>query len=172
MSNEWCCLYEIEDWRDKDLERAYAGMVIDYPKGTVVYMYPVVGKFFDKPVWREKTAGLPTYEEWDKNRLKITGLSCACGRHVELEESLYLVEKIRRYIDHLAEIVNGDWEPNWNDDTSRHYIFYHHHDLELKIGSMYNSVSLDWYFKSEEAAERVIKVAEHELKIAFGVQDE
>lgn len=69
----------------------------------------------------------------------------------------------------VAKCINGDWQPNWNnDEEGKYYIQIENvsKDLNIDCTSLFNSSVV--YFKSEELAQKAIKIlGEETIKIAL-----
>ena len=102
---EWKKLYEIENWRDKKIEiKLSTDLYQVYEKGKIP-AHRIV-EFFDKPVWLEAEPELPSYEDWCRNNefVYIKDKDNISRFHC-LSYILTRKELLRRYIEHLAEIV-------------------------------------------------------------------
>ena len=66
----------------------------------------------------------------------------------------------------IADYLNGDWKPDWNDvNQLKHFILYNHRDKTLDIFSRHYLDSGRIYFSSRENAEKAIEIiGEEELK--------
>ena len=164
MSNEWRCLYQIENWKNKTLElNVPDGDIVTHTSLNILDNLHLVYMHLDRDVWREKESDLPSYCDWSYD-IRIN-----TGPHGVLTTK----ELIRRYIEHLAGILNEGWVPDWNkyDDyaSEPHSIYYDHDEGVFHIDGVDFLQSDEIYFKSREAAEKVIKVAEEQLRILFGV---
>lgn len=80
-------------------------------------------------------------------------------------------ERILRYLEALADKVNEGWKPDWKKSSERKYFLAYSHDVDqITIGSnRYFKEISDIYFKSREAAERVIAEARIELQELFSI---
>ena len=69
----------------------------------------------------------------------------------------------------VADYLNGDWKPDWNDvNQLKHFISYNHRDKTLDIFSRHYLDSGRIYFSSRENAEKAIDIiGEEELKQFF-----
>ena len=69
----------------------------------------------------------------------------------------------------VADYLNGDWKPDWNDvNQLKHFISYNHRDKTLDIFSRHYLDSGRIYFSSRENAEKAIEIiGEEELKQFF-----
>ena len=78
------------------------------------------------------------------------------------------VEKIKRRIVELQ----GDWKPDFNDDSSKYIIFYNYNNtrFESSIHSKVKFSSLIPYIKTRDITETIINEMEDELKLIFDIQ--
>jgi len=161
MSNEWRKLYEIEDFRNKleDINNCQ----IEHREFAAWHKTKTVYNDFDKPVWREKEPELPSYDNWLKNNspaftmvnhdytiVGYAGLTCK--------------ELLRRYIRHLADIVNEGWVA---EDNGYNIIFVSIDGTELQCcrsGVRDDTIR----FKTGGTASRVINHCPKELKELYG----
>ena len=69
----------------------------------------------------------------------------------------------------VADYLNGDWKPNWNDvNQLKHFISYNHRDKTLDIFSRHYLDSGRIYFSSRENALKAIDIiGEEELRQFF-----
>lgn len=175
---EWKKLYEIEDFRDKDLEYIdynynddgttridrcwvdktygyiYCGQRGEKNKGHICF-----GTQFDKPLWREAQPDLPTYDDW-------------FDTHYCHQSILTSKELLRRYIQHLADIVNDGWVPDLKSKVQKKYYIFFNSENVFSVWVHVHVFINVIYFESEDAARRVIDNASQELLELFGVEDE
>ena len=163
MSNEWRKLYEIEDFRNKlkknEIEYVLNGHV--FP-GKCISECTIADEF-EKTAWRLAKPELPSYDEWLKDNqpaftmvnhdytiVGYAGLTCK--------------ELLRRYIRHLADIVNEGWVA---EDNGYNIFFCLVHGEELHVC---NSGCRDGTirFKTGGTASRVINHCPKELKELYG----
>lgn len=69
----------------------------------------------------------------------------------------------------VADYLNGDWKPNWNDVDQRKYFIYYNHNKEMvDIDYYYRSSYNAAYFSSRENALKAIEIiGEEKLKKFF-----
>ena len=69
----------------------------------------------------------------------------------------------------VADYLNGDWKPDWNDKTeAKFFILYNHKHKELRVWACNYINSGEVYFSSEESAKKAIEIiGEEELKQFF-----
>ena len=187
--NKWRKLYEIKDWKLIELE------VIDYncnddgtpdiskckynaQEGTMYFTdgtgWICIGNNFEKECWREAEPRLPTYDEWLNNNSIIT----ACiengkgNEFIERNTDIFTSrELLRRYIQHLADILNDGWVPNWSTNESKFHILM---DFDIKgflvreaFSCMYDII----YFKSEIIAKQILDHAKEQLEELYEVEN-
>lgn len=68
----------------------------------------------------------------------------------------------------VAKYLNGDWSPNWGDNSSKYFIAYYPRTDTFGIGCP-NSQNINFvYFKSEELAKRAKEIiGEDTIKLAL-----
>ena len=69
----------------------------------------------------------------------------------------------------VADYLNGDWKPDWNDKAeAKFFILYNHKHKELRVWACNYINSGEVYFSSEEKAKKAIEIiGEEELKQFF-----
>ena len=69
----------------------------------------------------------------------------------------------------VADYLNGDWKPDWNDKAeAKYFILYNHKHKELRVWACNYINSGEVYFSSEENAKKAIEIiGEEELKQFF-----
>ena len=69
----------------------------------------------------------------------------------------------------VAEYLNGNWKPDWNDKAeAKFFILYNHKHKELHVWACNYINSGEIYFSSEENAKKAIEIiGEEELKQFF-----
>ena len=78
------------------------------------------------------------------------------------------VEKIKRRIVELQ----GDWEPNFNSDSSKHLIFYNYNNTRFE-GTTHSKVKFTFlipYMENKEIALTIINEFHEELKLIFEIK--
>ena len=78
------------------------------------------------------------------------------------------IEKIKRRLLELQ----GDWKPDFNDDSSKHVIFYNYNNTRFE-GTTHSKVKFTLlipYIKTSEIARTIINEMEDELKLIFEIQ--
>ena len=99
-----------------------------------------------------------TYQEISKNFPKNSIILTNADHFLKLITFRKLLE--------VADYLNGDWKPDWNDvNQLKHFILYNHRDKTLDIFSRHYLDSGRIYFSSRENAEKAINIiGEEELK--------
>ena len=74
----------------------------------------------------------------------------------------------RKFLE-VADYLNGDWKPDWeNQRQSKHYIYYDHEDEIFKFGRCHHVNEGIVFFPSEENAKKAVEIiGEEELKQFF-----
>ena len=74
-----------------------------------------------------------------------------------------------RKLIEVAEYINGDWKPIWNDDDQRKYFIYYNRSKEMVDIDYYYRCSYNAaYFSSRENALKAIEIiGEEELRKFF-----
>ena len=69
----------------------------------------------------------------------------------------------------VADYLNSDWKPDWNDKAeAKYFILYNHKHKELRVWACNYINSGEVYFSSEENAKKAIEIiGEEELKQFF-----
>lgn len=66
----------------------------------------------------------------------------------------------------VAKYLNGDWQPNWNDNNNKYHFCFS--DKQIKITCVSTIQYNDIYFKSEELAKQAIEIlGEKTIKLAL-----
>ena len=93
------------------------------------------------------------------------GTDCFIASEKQLEQLLALNKLMN-----VAKYLNGDWEPDFTDNTHKFYIYYNYISLEFKIEWSVNWRRSIIYFKSEKLALQAIEIlGEEEVKKALGI---
>jgi len=95
---------------------------------------------------------------------------------ISLVDILTEKEIIRRYLQYLADELNGDWKPDWKPDwnyknMTKFFIYFDNNNNKFKIYSNYNDKKDVIYFKSKDIAKKVIDIASDQLKILHDIKD-
>ena len=65
----------------------------------------------------------------------------------------------------VADYLNGDWKPDWNDANQNKYFILYNKDKKIYVESCYYTNQNLVYFSSYENAEKAIKIiGEEELR--------
>ena len=117
--------------------------------------------FLNRPSWRLTGSGI-TNCTLDT----IIYPSSMGTSHKQLEQLLALNKLMN-----VAKYLNGDWEPNWNDEFENKFCI--HYALgKLYLSSKQRANYGCVYFKSEELALQAIEIlGEEEVKKALGIFD-
>ena len=69
----------------------------------------------------------------------------------------------------VADYLNSDWKPDWNDKAeAKFFILYNHKHKELRVWACNYINSGEVYFSSEENAQKAVEIiGEEELKQFF-----
>lgn len=68
--------------------------------------------------------------------------------------------------------LQGDWEPNFNSDSSKHIIFYNYNNIRFE-GTTHSKVKFTLlipYIKTSEIARTIINEFHEELKLIFEIK--
>ena len=97
-------------------------------------------------------------------------------RHLSYTHTVYVAKKehkskcvtFRKLLE-VAEYLNGDWKPDWDNlNQLKYFIIYNHRNKTLDIFSRHYLDSGKIYFSSEENAKKAIEIiGEEELKQFF-----
>lgn len=99
-------------------------------------------------------------------------LSLIQGNIFTTEEAVNLEVKRRKLLTRFRAFrneCNGDWEPEWNDNKPKYFLFFDTRDKEFKIDCLFNYINLHYfgYFKNAEDAQRAIELFGYEIKKLF-----
>ena len=102
-----------------------------------------------------------TYQEISKKFPKNSTVSTNGDHFLKLITFRKLLE--------VADYLNGDWKPDWNDvNQLKYFISYNHRNKTLDIFSRHYLDSGKIYFSSRENAEKAIEIiGKEELKQFF-----
>ena len=94
------------------------------------------------------------------------------GNIFPTEQSAELEAERRRLLtlfNAFRDECNGDWEPKWNDNKPKYFLFFNANDKEFQIDCLFNYINLHYfgYFKNAEDAQRVIELFGDEIKKLF-----
>jgi len=124
--------------------------------------------------FKEAEPELTSYDEWvkDNEHYLVIPTNCKDCSVVKVKTAKFFTRKelLRRYIEHLASIVNEGWKPNWRDAEAI-WSIYHSAPTGLHVESWCHISYSNTVFKSDEAAQRVISVAEKEIKELYNVKE-
>jgi len=69
----------------------------------------------------------------------------------------------------VAKYLNGDWQPDWNNENEYKYsIYYSHRYNRLSINNVYGIQSQSIYFKTKELAKKAIEIlGEETIRLAL-----
>lgn len=96
-------------------------------------------------------------------------------RHLSYTNAVYVAKKehkskcvtFRKLLE-VAEYLNGDWKPDWNDlNQLKYFIIYNHRNKTLDIFGRHYLDSGRIYFPSEENAKKAIEIIGEEELIQF-----
>ena len=89
--------------------------------------------------------------------------------NVPVSSQHYNKVTIFRKLLEVAEYLNGDWKPDWNNlNQLKYFILYNHRNKTLDIFGRHYLDSGKIYFSSEENAKKAIEIiGEEELKKFF-----
>ena len=91
------------------------------------------------------------------------GTDCFITSEKQLEQLLALNKLIN-----VANYLNGDWEPNWNDELEDKFCFYYSGKLNI-CSKKYSNFGCA-YFKTIDLAHQAIEILEEqEIKKAMGI---
>jgi len=94
------------------------------------------------------------------------------GNIFPTEQSAELEAERRRLLtlfNAFRDECNGDWEPKWNDNKPKYFLFFNANDKEFQIDCLFNYINLHYfgYFEKAEDAERAIEFFGDEIKKLF-----
>jgi hypothetical protein len=127
-------------------------------KKTVTYEDICRELFLNRPSWRLTGSGI-TNCTLDT----IIYPSSMGTSHKQLEQLLALNKLMN-----VAKYLNGDWEPNWNDEFEDKFCFYYSGKLNI-CSKKYSNFGCA-YFKTKDLAHQAIEIlGEEEVKKALGI---
>lgn len=164
------------------MEKIINEIKIDVPEGTEAYLENNIIKF--RPIKKELT-----YEDIAKELFKykktyytddfcniraIKAINDADINYYDVNnctsekqaQKLLAINKLMN----VAKYLNGDWQPNWNNDKERKYYIYlkscYNYDVSIDCSCSYTYSIV--HFKSEELAQQAIDILGKEtIKLAL-----
>lgn len=120
--------------------------------------------------WFISDDGIVVRSNWFRHKADMNRFYS--GNIFPTEQSAELEAERRRLLtlfNAFRDECNGDWEPKWNDNKPKYFLFFNANDKEFQIDFLFNYINLHYfgYFEKAEDAERAIEFFGDEIKKLF-----
>lgn len=162
------------------MEKIINELKIDVPEGMEAYLENNTIKF--KPIKKKLTYDNIAKELFKDKKTYYTdafcnikaidaaNINCYDINNCTSEKQLKKLLAINQLMN-VAKYLNGDWQPDWNNENKREYKYYLYIDYpgnKIEIAYLASCCSDGIYFKSEKLAQQAINIlGEETIKLAL-----
>mgnify|MGYP003289553032 CR=1 FL=1 len=162
--------------KTKELKiEAPEGYEVDWENSSmnIIRFKPIKKKITYKDIYRELFLNKPSWRLIDSRIIEHSNCTSNAAIYHNListsNEQLDQLVALNKLMN-VAKYLNGDWEPDFTNNTPKCYICYDFERLKLATNYVISFRDSCTYFKSKELALRAIDIlGEEEVKKALGI---